>query len=56
MQQGAALVPALAFMFASANLVVELGAILWLLMAGNLSRRKFLARSSSSGSPGYSSR
>jgi uncharacterized membrane protein YraQ (UPF0718 family) len=31
-QQGAALVPALAFMFASTNLVVELGAVIWLLM------------------------
>src|SRR5947199_5059730 len=31
-QQGAALIPALAFMFASTNLVVELGAVLWLLM------------------------
>ena len=31
-KQGAAFVPALAFMFASTNLVVELGAILWLLM------------------------
>jgi uncharacterized membrane protein YraQ (UPF0718 family) len=31
-QQGAAVVPALAFMFASTNLVVELGAMLWLLM------------------------
>src|SRR5256714_13855657 len=31
-QQGAALVPALAFMFASTNLVIELGAVLWLLM------------------------
>src|SRR5438309_9076448 len=31
-QQGAAVVPALAFMFASTNLVVELGAVLWLLM------------------------
>jgi len=30
--RGAALVPALAFMFASTNLVVELGALLWLLM------------------------
>src|SRR5438046_9831005 len=29
-QQGAAVVPALAFMFASTNLVVELGAVLWL--------------------------
>jgi uncharacterized membrane protein YraQ (UPF0718 family) len=31
-QNGAALVPALAFMFASTNLVIELGAVLWLLM------------------------
>src|ERR1043166_7649516 len=31
-QKGAALVPALAFMFASTNLVVELGAVLWVLM------------------------
>ena len=31
-QQGAALIPVLAFMFASTNLVVELGAVLWLLM------------------------
>ncbi len=31
-QKGAALVPALAFMFASTNLVVELGAVLWILM------------------------
>src|SRR5690348_4473840 len=31
-QQGAALVPALAFMCASTNLVIELGAILWVLM------------------------
>jgi uncharacterized protein len=31
-QRGAALVPALAFMFASTNLVIELGAVLWLLM------------------------
>ena len=30
-QQGAALVPALAFMFASTNLVIELGAVLWVL-------------------------
>ncbi len=30
--QGAALIPALAFMFASTNLVIELGAVLWLLM------------------------
>ena len=31
-KQGAALLPALAFMFASTNLVIELGAVLWLLM------------------------
>ena len=31
-RQGAALVPAMAFMFASTNLVIELGAVLWLLM------------------------
>ena len=30
--QGAALVPAMAFMFASTNLVIELGAVLWILM------------------------
>jgi uncharacterized protein len=31
-QQGAALIPALAFMFASTNLVMELGAMIWALM------------------------
>ena len=31
-KQGAALIPALAFMFASTNLVIELGAVLWLLL------------------------
>lgn len=31
-QQGAALIPALAFMIASTNLMIELGAILWVLM------------------------
>ena len=31
-KQGAALIPALAFMFASTNLVIELGAVLWVLM------------------------
>src|SRR5437773_5231642 len=31
-QQGASVVPALAFMFASTNLVIELGAVLWILM------------------------
>jgi len=30
--QGAAIVPALAFMFASTNLVIELGIVLWILM------------------------
>lgn len=34
-QKGSALVPALAFMFASTNLVIELGAVLWLLMGWN---------------------
>jgi len=32
MQQGAALIPALAFMFASTNLAIELGAVIWVLM------------------------
>ncbi len=31
-RQGAALIPAMAFMFASTNLVIELGAVLWLLL------------------------
>lgn len=31
-KKGAALIPVLAFMFASTNLVIELGAVLWLLM------------------------
>ena len=31
-QQGAAVIPAFAFMFASTNLVIELGAIIWVLM------------------------
>ena len=31
-KQGAALIPVLAFMFASTNLVIELGGVLWLLM------------------------
>jgi uncharacterized membrane protein YraQ (UPF0718 family) len=31
-KKGAALVPAMAFMFASTNLVIELGAVIWLLM------------------------
>ncbi|MDB6146840.1 MAG: permease, partial [Spartobacteria bacterium] len=31
-KQGAAFIPALAFMFASTNLVIELGAVLWLFM------------------------
>ena len=33
-KQGAALIPALAFMFASTNLVVELGVVLWRMMGG----------------------
>jgi uncharacterized membrane protein YraQ (UPF0718 family) len=32
LRKGAALIPTLAFMFASTNLVVELGAVLWILM------------------------
>lgn len=31
-KKGAALIPAIAFMFASTNLVIELGAVIWLLM------------------------
>lgn len=31
-RQGAALIPAMAFMFASTNLVIELGAVLWVFM------------------------
>lgn len=34
LRQGAALIPALAFMFASTNLVIELGAVLWLVLGG----------------------
>src|ERR1700704_2053116 len=30
--KGAALIPAIAFMFASTNLVIELGAVIWVLM------------------------
>ena len=43
-QQGAALIPALAFMFASTNLVIELGAVLWVLMGGSLCSPKFWVR------------
>ena len=45
-QQGAALVPALAFMFASTNLVIELGAVLWVLSVrfGRSRRRIFTHR------------
>jgi uncharacterized membrane protein YraQ (UPF0718 family) len=32
LRKGAALIPALAFMFASTNLVIELGAVLWIVM------------------------
>ena len=43
-QQGAALVPALAFMFASTNLVIELGAILWVLMGWQFVLAEFVRR------------
>lgn len=41
-QQGAAIVPALAFMFASTNLVIELGIILWILMGWQFVLAEFL--------------
>jgi uncharacterized protein len=41
-QQGAALVPALAFMFASTNLVIELGAVLWVLMGWTFVAAEFV--------------
>jgi hypothetical protein len=41
-QQGAVLVPALAFMFASTNLVIELGAVLWILMGWRFVLAEFL--------------
>jgi uncharacterized protein len=41
-QQGAALVPALAFMFASTNLVIELGAVLWVLMGWTFVAAEFI--------------
>ncbi len=41
-QKGAALIPALAFMFASTNLVVELGAVLWLLMGWRFVLAEFI--------------
>src|SRR5512133_2093993 len=41
-QQGAALIPALAFMFASTNLVIELGAVLWVLMGWQFVLAEFL--------------
>ena len=41
-QQGAALIPALAFMFASTNLVIELGAVLWLLMGWQFVLAEFI--------------
>src|SRR5438876_6210983 len=44
-QQGAAVVPALAFMFASTNLVIELGAVLWLLMGWHSWSQSFSAHS-----------
>src|SRR5205823_5372334 len=42
-QKGAALIPALAFMFASTNLVVELGAVLWKELAAGFLIAGFLA-------------
>jgi len=42
-QQGAALIPALAFMFASTNLVIELGAVLWVLMGWQFVLAEFFA-------------
>jgi uncharacterized membrane protein YraQ (UPF0718 family) len=41
-QQGAALIPALAFMFASTNLVIELGVVLWILMGWRFVLAEFL--------------
>src|SRR4051812_6519133 len=41
-QQGAAIVPALAFMFASTNLVIELGAVLWILMGWRFVLAEFI--------------
>ncbi len=41
-QQGAAFIPALAFMFASTNLVIELGIILWILMGWQFVLAEFL--------------
>ena len=41
-QQGAAIIPALAFMFASTNLVIELGIILWILMGWQFVLAEFL--------------
>ena len=40
--RGAALLPALAFMFASTNLVIELGAVLWLLMGWRFVLAEFI--------------
>lgn len=41
-KQGAALVPALAFMFASTNLVIEMGIVLYLLMGWHFVLAEFL--------------
>lgn len=41
-EQGAALIAALAFMFASTNLVIELGAVLWVLMGWQFVLAEFL--------------
>src|SRR5947199_1521932 len=42
-QQGAALIPVLAFMFASTNLVIELVAVLWVLMGWQFVLAEFFA-------------
>ena len=41
-QQGAAIIPALAFMFASTNLVIELGVVLWILMGWRFVLAEFI--------------
>jgi hypothetical protein len=48
-QQGAALITVLAFMFASTNLVFELGAVLWLLMGWQFLLAEVIGASSRSG-------
>ena len=41
-KQGAAFVPAIAFMFASTNLVIEMGIVLWMLMGWHFVLAEFL--------------